>query len=135
LTHYDHTQLILQVSLRTERSLLDTSAGFEEANPYQYTTAQACYRFIDSAVNFAPKEVNVLLRALQDEVPDERRNFFMEVRSNRRRKQTDPNGTPLKKVFSVQDEQNVLQYRIAVGRTVMVCYLAVSFKLVWIGWV
>lgn len=116
MTHYDHTQLLLQVSLRTERTLLDTSAGFEEANPYQYTTAQACYRFIDSAVNFAPKEVNLLLRALQDEVPDERRNFFMEVRSNRRRKQTDPNGTPLKKVFSVQDEQNVLQYRIAVGR-------------------
>ena len=67
-------------------------------------------------MNFAPKEVNVLLRALQDVAPDERSKFFMEVRSNRRRKQTDPNGTPLKKVFSVQDEHNVLQYRIAVGR-------------------
>jgi len=74
------------------------------------------YRFIDSAVNFAPKEVNVLLRVLQEEQPDERSKFFMEVRSNRRRKQIDPNATPLKKVFSVQDEHNVLQYRIAVGR-------------------
>ena len=92
--------------------------------------------------------------ALQDEVLDERRNFFMEVRSNRRREQTDPNGTPLKKV---QDEQNVLQYTELqwagsqhfssleacmhvmhsppLIKTVMVCYLAVSFKLVWIGWV
>merc|ERR1719253_1461550 len=104
------------VALRTERACLDVSAGFEEAQTYQHTTAQACYRFIDSAVNFAPKEVNVLLRALQDEIPKDRSEFFMEVRSNRRRKQTDPNATPLKKVFSVQDEHNVLQYRIAVGR-------------------
>lgn len=104
------------VAIRTERTMLDSSAGYEEAQTYQHTSAQACYRFIDSAVNFAPKEVNVLLRALQDVIPDERSKFFMEVRSNRRRKQTDPNGTPLKKVFSVQDEHNILQYRIAVGR-------------------
>mmetsp|Transcript_26609 Transcript_26609/g.55769 ORF Transcript_26609/g.55769 Transcript_26609/m.55769 type:complete len:610 (-) Transcript_26609:52-1881(-) len=104
------------VALRTERTLLDASVGFEDAQSYQLTTAQACYRFIDSAVNFAPKEVNVLLRALQDEAPDDRSKFFLEVRSNRRRKQTDPNGTPLKKVFSAQDEHNVLQYRIAAGR-------------------
>ena len=104
------------VALRTERTLLDSSIGFEDAQPYQFTAAQACYRFIDNAVNFAPKEVNVLLRTLQFESPDERSKFFMEVRSNRRRKQTDPMATPLKKVFSVQDESNVLQYRIAVGR-------------------
>ena len=104
------------VALRTERTLLDASVGFEEAQTFQHTTAQACYRFIDSAVNFVPKEVNVLLRALQEEVPDDRSKFFMEVRSNRRRKQTDPSATPLKKVFSAQDEHNVLQYRIAVGR-------------------
>jgi Ca2+-binding EF-hand superfamily protein len=104
------------VALRTERTLLDSTVGFEDAQTYQHTTAQACYRFIDNAVNFAPKEVNVLLRALQEEQPDERSKFFMEVRSNRRRKQTDPNATPLKKVFSVQDEHNILQYRIAVGR-------------------
>lgn len=104
------------VALRTERTMLDSTVGFEDAQAYQHTAAQACYRFIDSAINFAPKEVNVLLRALQEEQPDERSKFFMEVRSNRRRKQTDPNATPLKKVFSVQDEHNVLQYRIAVGR-------------------
>jgi Ca2+-binding EF-hand superfamily protein len=104
------------VALRTERTMLDSTVGFEGAQTYQHTAAQACYRFIDSAVNFAPKEVNVLLRALQEEQPDERSKFFMEVRSNRRRKQIDPNATPLKKVFSVQDEHNVLQYRIAVGR-------------------
>ena len=104
------------VALRTERALLDFSAGYEEAETFQHMTAQACYRFIDSAVNLAPKEVNVLLRALQDEVPDDRSNFFMEVRSNRRRKQIDPNASPIKKVFSVQDESNILQYRIAVGR-------------------
>jgi Ca2+-binding EF-hand superfamily protein len=104
------------VALRTERTMLDSTVGFEDAQTYQHTAAQASYRFIDSAVNFAPKEVNVLLRVLQEEQPDERSKFFMEVRSNRRRKQIDPNATPLKKVFSVQDEHNVLQYRIAVGR-------------------
>lgn len=104
------------VALRTERTMLDSSAGFEDAQTYQYTTAQACYRYIDSAVNFAPKEVNVLLQALQDVSPDDRSKYFLEVRSNRRRTQTDPNATPLKKVFSLQDENNVLQYRIAVGR-------------------
>ena len=104
------------VALRTERTLLDASAGFEDAQTFQYTSSQACYRFIDSAVNFAPKEVSVLLRALQDETPEDRSKFFMEVRSNRRRKQANPNATPLKKVFSIQDEHNILQYRIAVGR-------------------
>ena len=104
------------VALRTERTMLDSSAGFEDAQAYQYTTTQACYRYIDSAVNFAPKEINVLLQALQDASPDDRSKYFLEVRSNRRRKQTDPNATPLKKVFSLQDENNALQYRIAVGR-------------------
>jgi len=104
------------VALRTERTLLDSSVGFEDAQGYQHTTSQSCYRFIDSAINFAPKEVSVLLRALNEENCEARSQFFVEVRSNRRRKEADPNSTPLAKVFSTQDEHHVLQYRIAVGR-------------------
>ena len=104
------------VALRTERTLLDASAGFEEAQTYQHTTAQACYRFVDSAVNFAPKEVNVLLRALQDEVPDDRSKFFLEVRSNRRRKQTDPQATPLQGHQAVWCQAVLLHSGLFIGK-------------------
>merc|ERR1711920_565792 len=53
------------VALRTERTLLDYSVGYETADTYQNASAQVCYRFIDSQVSYMPRELNLLVRALQ----------------------------------------------------------------------
>jgi len=57
-----------------------------------------------------------MLRALQENKLENRYNFFMEVRSNRRRKQKDPATTALSKVFITADEHHLLNYKIAAGR-------------------
>ena len=104
------------VALRTGRTMLDASTGYAPAQSYQDSTSQVCYRFIDSEINYMPKEINLLLRALQNNDCDTRASFFNEVRSNRRRKQQDPATSSLSKVFVTSDEHHLLQYRIATGR-------------------
>ncbi len=104
------------VALRTDRTMLDASTGYAPAQSFQDGTAQACYRFIDSNVNYQPRELNLLLRALQNNTCEKRYNYFVEVMSNRRRKQKDPATTSLSKVFITADEHHLLSYRIATGR-------------------
>ena len=104
------------VALRTGKTMIDASTGYESAQTFQDSTAQVCYRFIDSEVNYMPKDLNLLLRGLQNNSCEKRANFFNEVRSNRRRKQQDPATTSLSKVFVTSDEHHLLQYRIAAGR-------------------
>jgi Ca2+-binding EF-hand superfamily protein len=106
----------MAVALRTDRTMLDASVGYSPAQSFQDSTAQACYRFIDSNVNYQPRELNLLLRALQNNTCEQRYNYFVEVRSNRRRKQKDPATTSLSKVFITADEHHLLSYRIASGR-------------------
>jgi len=104
------------VALRTERTTLDSTYGYQPAQSFQDSTAQSCYRFIDSSMNYQPKELSVLVRALQDNDLERRYNFFVEVMSNRRRKQRDPSTTALSKVFITADEHHLLNYKLAAGR-------------------
>ena len=104
------------VALRTERVTLDASMEYTKAQQFQDSSAEACFRFLDSNVNYNPREVSMLLRALQQNPCEKRQNFFLEVRSNRRRKDIDPAATTLSKVFITSDEHHMLQYRIAKGR-------------------
>jgi Ca2+-binding EF-hand superfamily protein len=104
------------VALRTDRTVLDATYGYEPAQNFQDSTARSCYRFIDSAINYQPREVSLLLRALQENELEKRYNFFVEVRSNRRRKQKDPATTALSKVFITADEHHMLNHKIASGR-------------------
>lgn len=106
----------MTVALRTERTLLDSSFGYQPAQNFQDKTVYTCYRFIDSGVNYQPREVSLLVRALQNNMCERRLNFFLEVRSNRRRKQRDPSTTSLSKVFVTADEHHLLNYKIASGR-------------------
>jgi Ca2+-binding EF-hand superfamily protein len=103
-------------ALRTDRTLLDASTAYEPAQSFQDKTAFVSYRFIDSGTNYQPKEVSLLVRALQENDCERRKNFFLEVRSNRRRKQRDPSTTSLSKVFVTADEHHLLNYKIASGR-------------------
>jgi Ca2+-binding EF-hand superfamily protein len=104
------------VAIRTDRTLLDATYGYEPAQSFQNSTAQACFRFIDSTLNYQPREVSLLLRALQENDCEKRYNFFVEVRSNRRRIQKDPATSALSKVFITADEHHLLNYKIAAGR-------------------
>ena len=104
------------VALRTERTMLDTTHNYEPGQSFQDSTAMACFRFIDSQVNYQPRELTLLLRALQNNGLERRYNYFVEVRSNRRRKQIDPATTALSKIFITADEHHLLNYKIAAGR-------------------
>ena len=104
------------VAIRTEKTMLDFSSGYEPAQSFQDSTAQSCFRFIDSQVNYQPRELTLLLRSLQTNALERRYNFFCEVRSNRRRKQIDPATTALSKIFITADEHHLLNYKIAAGR-------------------
>jgi len=104
------------VALRTEKTLLDASTGYQPALSHQDATARACFKYIDSAVSYNPSEVSLLLRALQTNPCQRRETFFSEVRSNRRRKEIDPATTTLAKVFITSNEHHLLQYRVAKGR-------------------
>jgi Ca2+-binding EF-hand superfamily protein len=104
------------VALRTERTQLDATFGYEPAQSFQHSTAHACFRFIDSQVNYQPRELTLLVRSLQNNELERRYNYFVEVRSNRRRKQIDPATTGLSKVFITADEHHLLNYKIAAGR-------------------
>jgi Ca2+-binding EF-hand superfamily protein len=106
----------VSVALRTERAMLDATHGYEPAQSFQDSTARSCFRFIDSQVNYQPRELTLLLRSLQNNDLERRYNFFVEVRSNRRRKQIDPATTALSKVFITADEHHLLNYKIAAGR-------------------
>jgi Ca2+-binding EF-hand superfamily protein len=104
------------VALRTGQTLIDATYGYDPPGAYQHSTATVCYRFIDSALNYSPQDLTYLLRALQDNECEKRKEYFVEVKSNRRRKQIDPSSTSLSKVFTNSDEHHILQYRIAAGR-------------------
>jgi len=103
-------------ALRTGQTLLDSSTGFEMAKSHQDTSAMACFRFIDNAMDYTPRDLSILLRSLQKNPCKNRENFFVEVRTNRRRKEIDPATSSLAKVFVTSDEHHLLQYRIAKGR-------------------
>lgn len=104
------------VALRTTRTLLDSTYGYEPAQSFQDSTAMSCFRFIDSQVNYQQRELTLLLRSLQNNPLERRYNYFVEVRSNRRRKQIDPATTALSKIFITADEHHMLNYKIAAGR-------------------
>ena len=103
-------------AIRTERTILDSTYGFEPAQSFQDGTSKACFRFIDSQLNYQPREVSLLIRAMQENDIEQRYNFFCEVRSNRRRKQKDPATSALSKVFITADEHHLLNYKICAGR-------------------
>lgn len=104
------------VAIRTEKTILDSTYGYKQAQSFQDSTSQACFRFLDSQVNYQQRELTLLLRSLQNNELERRYNFFVEVRSNRRRKQIDPATTSLSKVFITADEHHLLNFKIASGR-------------------
>eukprot|EP00339_Tiarina_fusa_P018048 CAMPEP_0117076274 /NCGR_PEP_ID=MMETSP0472-20121206/53769_1 /TAXON_ID=693140 ORGANISM="Tiarina fusus, Strain LIS" /NCGR_SAMPLE_ID=MMETSP0472 /ASSEMBLY_ACC=CAM_ASM_000603 /LENGTH=391 /DNA_ID=CAMNT_0004802109 /DNA_START=253 /DNA_END=1426 /DNA_ORIENTATION=- len=55
--------------------MLDSTYGYQPAQSFQDSTAQSCYRFIDSQLNYQPREVSLLLRGLQENDLEKRYNL------------------------------------------------------------
>ena len=105
------------VGLRLPDSTLVDALGPEpstiEYSPplqLQLQTALAAFRFIDSRFSYEPEEIRVLLRVLRADAPADRRRWFAEVCSCRRRPQglLQRKHTPLESVLTANDEYPLL---------------------------
>ena len=97
-------------------ALLDASYGYEPAKPFQALTARQCFRFVDSDSYYQQRELNALLRAVQNNTCDARETFFLDVRSCRRRQQSNTATTPISRLFTTPDQYHLLQYRASCMR-------------------
>jgi len=97
-------------------TLIDTTSNFTPAQVFQGSTAEQCFRFLDSQMDFEDREVSILLRALQTSPCDKREAFFESVRACRRRAKIPWAATPLAKVLTTPDEFHLLASRALVAR-------------------
>jgi len=96
--------------------LVDSTSGFTPAQVFQGATAEQCYRFLDSQLDFEDREVSLLLRALQASECPKRADFFESVRACRRRAKIPWASAPLAKVLTTPDEFHLLATRALVAR-------------------
>eukprot|EP00301_Raphidiophrys_heterophryoidea_P017994 c2980_g1_i1.p1 GENE.c2980_g1_i1~~c2980_g1_i1.p1 ORF type:complete len:608 (+),score=149.99 c2980_g1_i1:676-2499(+) len=105
------------ISLSTVSGLeLGRTVAYEKPSPYQHSIGMECLRFFDSQVDYDEKQINMLLRSLQADGCVERREFFVDVRSCRRRRQVAWEQTPLAPLFLTPDQFHLLSTRAIVSR-------------------
>ncbi|KAL3928134.1 MAG: hypothetical protein SGPRY_002519 [Prymnesium sp.] len=68
-----------------------------------------CFRFFDSEVDYAPTDLNAILRALQQNDMKKREEWFTAVRRCRRRSRRDWSAAPVAKLFKIRDEYQLLR--------------------------
>ncbi|CEL97859.1 unnamed protein product [Vitrella brassicaformis CCMP3155] len=102
----------------------DSSSGFGDWKrgakalvKYQEESAAQCCRFVNSEHFYTPKQLAILLRALQPNDCKARQTFFLEVRRCRRRAQLPWEDTPLAQLFATADDFAALKLK-AVGARV-----------------
>jgi hypothetical protein len=107
----------VQVALRIAGgTLLEGSRRYAPAGVFQGATAEQCFRFLDSQLDFEEREVSLLLRALQEAPCDKRAAFFDAVRNCRRRPRIPWQETPLAKALTTADEFHLLASRALTAR-------------------
>lgn len=89
---------------------LDASTGLTTAPALQRATAEQAFRFINSDLYYAKKDVSTLLRCLHFNSVEQRQTFFNEVRSCRRRVQKDWRETLVEPVLTTTDEYQWLEF-------------------------
>ena len=91
---------------------LTEAAAFAYPLPTQLQlhSAIAAYRFIDSQLSYAPHQIRLLLRMLRHDTCEDRRRWFVEVCSTRRRPQAklERRRTNLETVLCTEDEYPLL---------------------------
>eukprot|EP00298_Acanthocystis_sp_HF-20_P013464 c20367_g1_i1.p1 GENE.c20367_g1_i1~~c20367_g1_i1.p1 ORF type:complete len:993 (+),score=394.55 c20367_g1_i1:430-2979(+) len=97
---------------------LDATDNFIGSNIYQRRMAMGCLKFIDSQSDFSMKRVSMLLRALQIDSEENRRAFYLDVRSCRRRRQLPWELSTLAMLFYTPDEYHLLSNRAIISRVI-----------------
>ncbi|CAN0540478.1 unnamed protein product, partial [Ectocarpus sp. 12 AP-2014] len=69
---------------------------------------------MDSDARFADRDLDMLLRGVQDNEKYLREAWFVDVRACRRRQQVPVERTPVSRVFLVPDEFHLLQHRATI---------------------
>jgi Ca2+-binding EF-hand superfamily protein len=105
------TSFALRVKHTDQFTLLDSSHGFRPASPFHTTSAQQCFRFLNSDSHYSDAHLNVLLQAIQSNPLQARKEFYQSVQTVRRRLQRHWSETPLAKIFTVPDEYHLLAHR------------------------
>ena len=77
IVKFKNVQIALRIAGGT---LLEGSRKYVPAGVFQGATAEQCFRFLDSQLDFEEREVSLLLRALQEAPCDKRAAFFDAVR-------------------------------------------------------
>jgi hypothetical protein len=95
---------------------LEGSRKYTPAGVFQGATAEQCFRFLDSQLDFEEREVSLLLRALQEAPCEKRAAFFEAVRNCRRRPRIPWQETPLAKALTTADEFHLLASRALTTR-------------------
>ena len=96
IVKFKNVQIALRIAGGT---LLEGSRKYVPAGVFQVATAEQCFRFLDSQLDFEEREVSLLLRALQ-EAPCDKRAAFDAVRNCRRRPRIPWQETPLAKALT-----------------------------------
>lgn len=98
-------------------SALEETGKFVPAKRFQDLTAAQTLRFIDSEMYYQERELNSIIQALRLNTCEERKVWFKQVRSCRRRNQTlSLDATPVARVFTEPDQYKYLAHRATVAR-------------------
>jgi hypothetical protein len=110
------TSTAIALRVNAPGMILDQSSSWLPAGEYQQTLEQQAYRFLDNDMFFTDRQVNMLVRALQPNPCEDREIWWSEIRQCRLRQITDWKLSPMKTIFTVQDEYYLLQYRAFIAR-------------------
>ncbi len=115
--HRSHPHRAASISLLAPEGLtLDSSFGHRSAPRENTLSTDSALRFINSDTAFEPRAINALLRQLQYHDAKVRLDWFLKVRSCRRRPRRDPAVTPLARIFSEVSEYHQLRRAALIAR-------------------
>jgi len=104
------------IGLRVGSYLLDGSSKYVPAYPFQQDTAEACLRFADSDIFYNARHLDLMLRSLQPNTLEARREWFDDMRACKRRQQTAWERTSLQRNFTMHSEFDLLEHKALVSR-------------------
>lgn len=106
------------VALYTHTELLD-SINYTDGSQYERDVVRECFRFISSETEYSTRAQHLLIRSLQTTEPKDRQSFFQELRSCRRRVQSQWEKTAVAPVLLEPNEFALFEHRGALCLSIM----------------
>lgn len=101
-----------------DATLLGTSKGYQQQTAMsQHNAMVSSYRFLNSESYFTDNGLITLLRILENNPPDDRAKWWVDIRSCRRRRQVPIDASvPVSVIFSTASEYEFLEYKSVIER-------------------